>query len=158
MMAPEKGMFQVGNIILAIIPAINGIHLRMAAETWDPFYTITGGHVYLMSAIFHTSSPFCHGHTHTTYHRCSMLFGYLYETSYYMPPSENNGEFHYSGVMEKVMKYLRIGLNISTTIVRPPDGSWGILDVETGKWGGMVGMVHRNEVDFALGEFKEFSD
>ena len=54
--------------------------------------------------------------------------------------------------LPKVMNYLRSGLNLSTTVVRPPDGSWGILDKETGRWGGMVGMVDRNEVDFGLGE------
>ena len=31
------------------------------------------------------------------------------------------------------------------------DGAWGALDDE-GHWSGMVGMVKRNEVDFALGE------
>ena len=58
-----------------------------------------------------------------------------------------------SGVMSKVLNYLETSMNFTSTIVRPPDGTWGILDKESGKWGGMVGMVKRNEVDFALGKF-----
>ena len=57
----------------------------------------------------------------------------------------------YSGVMSKVLNYLQSNLNFSTTVVRPPDGSWGVIDEETGEWGGMVGMVLRNETDFGLG-------
>ena len=34
--------------------------------------------------------------------------------------------------------------------VRPPDGKWGARE-ENGSWNGMVGMVKRKEVDFALG-------
>ena len=57
----------------------------------------------------------------------------------------------YFGVMEKVLESLRISLNFSTTIVRPVDRTWGEYDRKTGKWGGMIGMVHREEVDFGLG-------
>ena len=60
----------------------------------------------------------------------------------------------YSGVMSKVLDYLQSNLNFSTTVVRPPDGSWGVIDEETGEWGGMVGMVLRNETDFGLGKFQ----
>jgi hypothetical protein len=35
-------------------------------------------------------------------------------------------------------------------MVPPPDQKWGALDVN-GTWNGMVGMVHRKEVEFALG-------
>ena len=59
----------------------------------------------------------------------------------------------FSGVMSQVLGYLQTSMNFTSTIVRPPDGTWGILDKESGKWGGMVGMVKRNEVDFALGKF-----
>ena len=102
---------------LLLIPSIsgqeanllNGKHLRMAAENWDPLFVIAkdeeGG----------------------------------------SPPT-------YSGVMSKVLAHLQASLNFSTTVARPPDGSWGVVDEETGLWGGMVGMVLRNEADFGLGE------
>ena len=93
---------------------LNGKHLRMAAENWDPLFVIAeekeeeGG------------SPSS-------------------------PPT-------YSGVMSKVLAHLQVSLNFSTTVTRPPDGSWGVVDEETGLWGGMVGMILRNEADFGLGE------
>jgi hypothetical protein len=42
-------------------------------------------------------------------------------------------------------------MNFTYTIVRPLDGKWGIGD-ESGIWNGMIGMVKRKEVDFALGK------
>ena len=65
---------------------------------------------------------------------------------------EYPGYSMYFGVMEKLLEGLRGALNFSTTVVRPPDGSWGNYDPETRQWSGMVGMVYRNEVDFALGK------
>ena len=72
---------------------------------------------------------------------------------FYRISENNNGKVVYSGVMKKVMDYLRSSMNLTTVVVRPPDGYWGSKDSETGRWSGMVGMVHRNEVDFALGTF-----
>ena len=57
----------------------------------------------------------------------------------------------YFGVMEKVLEILRSSLNFTTTIVRPVDHAWGHYDKETQTWSGMIGMVHREEVDFGLG-------
>ncbi len=34
--------------------------------------------------------------------------------------------------------------------MRPPDGKWGSQEAN-GSWNGMVGMLHRGEVDMALG-------
>ena len=61
----------------------------------------------------------------------------------------------YSGVMAKVLDYLQSNLNFSTTVLRPPDGSWGVVDEKTGEWGGMVGMVLRSEADFGLGKIEQ---
>ncbi len=36
--------------------------------------------------------------------------------------------------------------------MRPPDGKWG-AKTANGSWNGMVGMLHRREVDMALGPF-----
>ena len=62
------------------------------------------------------------------------------------------GYFMYFGVMEQLLQELREALNFTTTVVRPTDGDWGNYDPVTKSWGGMMGMVYRNEVDFALGK------
>ncbi|XP_069995849.1 glutamate receptor 4-like [Penaeus vannamei] len=43
-------------------------------------------------------------------------------------------------------------MNASFELVRPPDRLWGIR-LGNGTWNGMMGMVHRGEVEFALGPF-----
>ena len=109
----EGGML-VRLLCVAIITIIKGVHcnlegmhLRVAAEHWDPFFII---------------------------------------------PEGEGASVAYSGLMEKVLNYLRLSLNFSTNVMRPPDRSWGVLDEEVGRWGGMIGMVHRNEGDFAVGK------
>ena len=64
------------------------------------------------------------------------------------------GYFMYFGVMEQLLQELRASLNFTTTVVQPPDGLWGNYDPQTKNWNGMLGMVHRKEVDFALGNKK----
>ena len=63
---------------------------------------------------------------------------------------EVSGLPSYTGVSWKILQYLQNSLNFSTIITRSPDGSWGSPDKD-GVWGGMVGLVKRNEVDFGLG-------
>ena len=70
----------------------------------------------------------------------------------YMTIFEKSGVVSYSGIMPKILDYLQTSLNFTTSLGRPEDGAWGAID-DKGNWGGMVGMVKRNEVDFALGEF-----
>ena len=65
--------------------------------------------------------------------------------------SGEQGQVVYSGFMEKVLDYLRSALNFTTTVVRPPDKSWGSPN-SIGHWSGMVGLVKRNEADFGLGK------
>ena len=65
---------------------------------------------------------------------------------------KSGGVVSYSGVMPKILDYLQTSLNFTTSLARPEDGAWGAVD-DQGNWSGMVGMVKRNEVDFALGEF-----
>ena len=64
---------------------------------------------------------------------------------------EHPGYFMYFGVMEQLLQELRGALNFTTTMLRPADGDWGNYDPVTKNWSGMIGMVQRNEVDFALG-------
>ena len=84
---------------------LNGKSLRMAAENWAPWCTISEG---------------------------------------------AEGEVLYTGIMANILYHLQEALNFTTTLVRPPDGAWGAVDAD-GNWGGMVGLVKRNEADFGLG-------
>ena len=110
-------LFALSTVVLipprtfAIEATLNGMHLKMGADSWNPLFIIS------------------------------------------QQKREGNA---YSGVMSKVLDYLQSNLNFSTTLVRPPDGSWGVMDDETGEWGGMVGMVLRNETDFGLGKLQSY--
>ena len=76
---------------------------------------------------------------------------------------EYPGIYMYSGVMEQLLQELRGALNFTTTMLRydpsfadvdqrqVPHGLGGNFDPETKNWSGIIGMVQRNEVDFALG-------
>ena len=58
----------------------------------------------------------------------------------------------YNGIMLELLEYVRQALNFTYEIRQPPDGQWGFVD-KNGTVTRMVGMVSRNEVDFALGKF-----
>ena len=93
---------------------LNGRSLRMAAENWDPWLTISEG------------------------------------------GERDDGLVVYSGIMANILEYLQGALNFTTVLVRPPDGAWGApanSDDLDGDWGGMVGLVKRNEADFGLGMY-----
>ena len=62
------------------------------------------------------------------------------------------GSFTYFGAMELLLQELKAALNFTTTVVQPPDGLTVHYNPETKNWSGIMGMVYRNEVDFALGE------
>ena len=61
-----------------------------------------------------------------------------------------NGEETYSGVLWDFVKYIQHARNITLTVVRPNDGQWGNCFGKN-NCTGMIGMVQRKEVDFALG-------
>ncbi|XP_071540828.1 glutamate receptor 4-like [Panulirus ornatus] len=58
----------------------------------------------------------------------------------------------FAGPLANVLDLLAQSCNFSYTFVRPPDGTWGTKR-GNGNWSGMVGMVHRKEVDLGLGPF-----
>ena len=64
---------------------------------------------------------------------------------------EYPGIYMYSGVMEQLLQELRGALNFTTTMLRYDPSFVEILTPETKNWSGIIGMVQRNEVDFALG-------
>ncbi|XP_076352268.1 putative glutamate receptor [Tachypleus tridentatus] len=53
------------------------------------------------------------------------------------------------GVDIEILNVLQKLFNITYEIHRPPDGKWGSLI--NGTWNGMIGMIHRQEVDLAMG-------
>ncbi|XP_063590281.1 glutamate receptor ionotropic, delta-2-like [Penaeus indicus] len=68
---------------------------------------------------------------------------------------EENGEdggLVYSGIMYNILIALSRAMNFTYELRRPVDGLWGV-GYPNGTWVGMLGMVKRGEVDFALGPF-----
>ncbi|KAG7176580.1 Glutamate receptor-like 46 [Homarus americanus] len=65
---------------------------------------------------------------------------------------DNHGNITIRGPMANLLHALASALNFRYTLVRPPDGAWGI-PTSGGDWNGMIGMVKRNEADLALGPF-----
>ena len=56
--------------------------------------------------------------------------------------------------MGDVLAILSNALNFSTTLVYDPYGSGsGVYNETTGEWNGLIGLIYRNEADFALGKF-----
>ena len=69
--------------------------------------------------------------------------------------AESSSDKPYSGIMLQLLEYVRESLNFTYEIRRPPDGQWGFVH-KNGTVTGMVGMVNRSEVDFALGGYPSF--
>ncbi|XP_076044658.1 glutamate receptor ionotropic, delta-2-like isoform X2 [Oratosquilla oratoria] len=63
-----------------------------------------------------------------------------------------SGNFTASGPMLELLDLLAKSLNFKYSLVRPPDGAWGVTHGD-GKFNGMVGQIQRKEVDIALGPF-----
>ena len=70
---------------------------------------------------------------------------------WFLIEEKSDGSLEYSGVMWLVLEHLASVLNFSYAMVRPPDGKWGVK-TDSG-WNGMLGMLERDEADFALGPF-----
>ncbi|KAK7476116.1 hypothetical protein BaRGS_00032609 [Batillaria attramentaria] len=60
-------------------------------------------------------------------------------------PGGNNGSAAYTGLCMSLLRHLAQSLNFSYELVLPPDGEWG--DYRDGNWTGLVGLLHRQEVD-----------
>ena len=58
----------------------------------------------------------------------------------------------YEGIMYDLLLHMSLALNFTYDLVRPPDGKWGVGNADN-EWNGMLGMIKRKEVDFALGPF-----
>ncbi|GFS88823.1 glutamate receptor ionotropic, delta-1 [Trichonephila clavipes] len=61
----------------------------------------------------------------------------------------DDGKAELSGVEGKFLSLLSSILKFKYHLASPPFRDWGRID-ENGNWTGLMGMVHRKEVDFAL--------
>ena len=69
----------------------------------------------------------------------------------YITMEENvDGSVKMGGYCWDWIEFWQYARNFTFTVVRPPDGLWGTC-VGPNNCTGLIGMVNRNEVDFALG-------
>ena len=64
---------------------------------------------------------------------------------------DNNGQESYSGLIWDLVEYMKNARNCTFTVMIPPDGLWGNC-YGNHNCSGMIGMVNRSEVDFAIGK------
>ena len=57
----------------------------------------------------------------------------------------------YGGALWELLKLVKQARNVTYSILRPQSSHWGICNSQD-NCTGMIGMVNRNEVDFALGK------
>ncbi|TRY80468.1 hypothetical protein TCAL_13350 [Tigriopus californicus] len=58
----------------------------------------------------------------------------------------------FSGITWEILQRTSDILDFTFTFVQPEDGKWGSID-QSGEWNGMIGMIQRKEIDFAIGPF-----
>ena len=62
------------------------------------------------------------------------------------------GNMTYAGAMWELLRLIELSRNVTFSILRPWPAIWGYcFGVSNGNCTGMIGMVNRGEVDFALG-------
>ena len=64
----------------------------------------------------------------------------------------DKGKMAYGGALWELLKLVKSARNVTISILRPPTPSWGYCH-GVNNCTGMIGMVNRKEVDFALGIF-----
>ena len=58
----------------------------------------------------------------------------------------------YGGVLWEVLNLVKYARNVTFSILRPPTPEWGVCHGKN-NCTGMIGMVNRREVDFAIGSY-----
>ncbi|XP_071530509.1 glutamate receptor ionotropic, delta-2-like [Panulirus ornatus] len=66
--------------------------------------------------------------------------------------TDEEGNVFFSGFMRNILDILSEMIEFDYELLRPPDKLWGIKS-DNGSWSGMIGMLHREEVEFAIGPF-----
>ena len=54
--------------------------------------------------------------------------------------------YEFEGWFKEILLELKDSLNFSYTVTKPSDGNWGSLNSD-GTWTGMIGGLHRREID-----------
>ena len=62
----------------------------------------------------------------------------------------DRGNLTYGGALWELLNLVKLARNVSVSILRPPTPTWGYCH-GINNCTGMIGMVNRREVDFALG-------
>ena len=65
---------------------------------------------------------------------------------------DTNAQDTYSGILWDLVEYIQKARNCTFTVVIPPDMSWGNC-YDNNTCTGMIGLVNRSEVDFAIGMY-----
>ena len=87
--------------------------------------------------------------------RRSNLLGYNFKfTSLVSAPyttkielDSTTGKYNLEGSFADFLNLSAQTLNFTYSYIPPPDGAWGILQ-DDGSWNGMIGLLHKREVDF----------
>ena len=64
----------------------------------------------------------------------------------------NNGNITYGGALWDFLNMVKLKRNVTFSVLSPPTPTWGYCHGKN-NCSGMIGMVNRKEVDFALGAF-----
>ena len=64
----------------------------------------------------------------------------------------DKGNMTYGGALWELLRLVKLARNVTFTILRHPNPTWGVCHGKN-NCTGMIGMVNRREVDFALGIF-----
>ena len=64
----------------------------------------------------------------------------------------DKGNLTYGGALWELLNFIKLARNVTFSILRPPTPTWGYC-YGVNNCTGMIGMVNRREVDFALGIF-----
>ncbi|KAI0233279.1 Glutamate receptor ionotropic, kainate 2 [Lamellibrachia satsuma] len=97
------------------------------------------------------AQPFRHIWTPTNFNGKTFTIVTLPLRVFHMQAMEH-GQAAWSGICIEILEALATSLNFTYRLVLPPDRKWGSPEAD-GSWNGMVGMVQRGEVDWALGKF-----
>ena len=85
-----------------------------------------------------------------TLHNKHLKMGAVMFPPFLVKSKDDNGQESYSGLLWDLVEYVQKARNCTFTVVIPPDGLWGNCYGKN-NCTGMIGLVSRSEVDFALG-------
>ena len=85
-----------------------------------------------------------------TLHNKHLKMGAVMFPPFLVKSKDDNGQESYRGLLWDLVEYVQKARNCTFTVVIPPDGLWGNC-YGNNNCTGMIGLVNRSEVDFAIG-------